>query len=308
MPSTNTPAKQRDGRLLAIENEEAVLVALYQFGWLATRQLAALVWPNASSPRVAQRTLERLRAAAEVLWKKGSDGATVYALSTAGARRVHDVYGEKALVSREPLRYIERQYEHRCLANDCAIWWLNATKHLGGFVDTEHEIQKGKATINAKEAHFASQSGKVPDALLHLPVPVDAHNPEGDDYWSVWVEAECGHKNLKKQEHMVAELAYILGRYRTQMRERRRGCDGMVRTYCVRQAYVVCPKTAHEERLAKTLLAFLWKPAVTADYDTAYIRKNIVVWRPGGTGESVEDLVKGSPTLTAYDKELQKRA
>ncbi|MGN8107803.1 replication-relaxation family protein [Paraburkholderia sp. 22098] len=308
MPSTNAPAKQRDGRLLAIENEEAVLIALYQFGWLATRQLSALVWPNATSPRVAQRTLERLRAAGEVLWKKGSDGATVYALSTAGERRVYDVYGEKALVSREPLRYIERHYEHRCLANDVCIWWLNAAKHLGGFVDTEHEIQKRKAVINVKEAHFASQSGKVPDALLHLPVPPDVPNPDGDDYWSVWVETECGHKNLKKQEHMVAELAYIVGRYGTQMSERRRGPDGIVRTYRVREAYVVCPKTAHEERLVKTLLAFLRRPTVAANYNGALIRKSIKVWRPDGTGESVEDLVKRVPALAAYDKELQKRA
>lgn len=300
--------KPLDGRLLAVENEEAVLIAVYQFGWLATRQLAALLWPDATSPRVAQRTLSRLRDVGEVLWKKGADGATVYALSAAGARRVERVYGETALISREPLRYIERQYEHRCLANDIAIWWLNAAKHLGGFVDTEHEIQKRKATINLKEAHFASASGKVPDALLHVPVPAGADNVENDDFWTVWVEAECGHKNLTKQEHMVAELAYILGKYGTQMHERRRGHDSIIRTYRVREAYVICPKPAHEERLVRTLLAFLRKPHVAGNYDARLVRRSIKVWRMDGTGESVEDLIARVPDLSAYDKELVSRA
>ncbi|MDR5813851.1 replication-relaxation family protein [Caballeronia sp. LZ033] len=297
--------KPLDGRLLAVENEEAVLIAVYQFSWLATRQLAALVWPDAASPRVAQRTLSRLRDAGEVLWKKGADGATVYALSAAGARRVERVYGETALISREPLRYIERQYQHRCLANDIAIWWLTQQRHRGGFVDTEHEIQRRKATINSKDAHFASASGKIPDALLHVPVPAGVPD---SDYWSVWVEAECGHKNLGKQEHMVAELAYILGRYGTQMTERRRGRDGIVRTYTVVEAFVVCPTVGHEERLARTLLAFLRKPSVMNDYDTAYIRKHVVVWRPDGTVEAIEDLVTRMPGLVAYDRQLVKRA
>ena len=71
-------ANSKDGRAVARENEVRVLRALNRFGWLRTRDLAALVWQEwARSPagepslkpatataaglRMAQRTLRRLR-------------------------------------------------------------------------------------------------------------------------------------------------------------------------------------------------------------------------------------------------------
>ncbi|MEZ0246991.1 MAG: hypothetical protein ACAH09_10170, partial [Methylophilaceae bacterium] len=68
----------KDGRAIARANEVRVLRALHRFGWLRTRDLAALVWQRwanqpaekhnlqppiatASGLRMAQRTLRRLR-------------------------------------------------------------------------------------------------------------------------------------------------------------------------------------------------------------------------------------------------------
>jgi hypothetical protein len=76
----------KDGRKIAQENGLRVLRALHRFGWLRTRDVAALVWqhwvakvpagaepklaptlPTASGVRMAQRTLRRLRDAKIVL-------------------------------------------------------------------------------------------------------------------------------------------------------------------------------------------------------------------------------------------------
>jgi hypothetical protein len=91
-----------DGRIIATENEIHVLRALHRFGWLRTRDLAALIWQRwksrligeaalrppvatASGLRMAQRTLRQLADARQVLRGKALDDSLIYALSEAGA-------------------------------------------------------------------------------------------------------------------------------------------------------------------------------------------------------------------------------
>lgn len=75
----------RDGRMVAAENEVRVLRALHRFGWLRTRDIAALLWrlwrknpvdgepdlkpldATSSGLRMAQRTLRRLAAEHQLL-------------------------------------------------------------------------------------------------------------------------------------------------------------------------------------------------------------------------------------------------
>jgi hypothetical protein len=83
--------KQLDGRAVAQDNELRILRGLNRFGWLRTRDLAALVFTRwagkpvqnpslvpptatASALRMAQRTLRRMLDARLVLQAGGPDG------------------------------------------------------------------------------------------------------------------------------------------------------------------------------------------------------------------------------------------
>lgn len=85
----------KDGRTVARENELRVMRALHRFGWLRTRDLAAIVcqrWvrnpagepnlapstPTAAGLRMAQRTLSRLRGKRLVLSSRAPDGSLIH--------------------------------------------------------------------------------------------------------------------------------------------------------------------------------------------------------------------------------------
>lgn len=294
-----------DGRLVAVENELKILLALHRFGWLPTRHLHAYVWPESAAPRMAQRTLERLREAGEVLHKRGRDGAVVYALTALGAKRLRKVYGIDASSVKDIARRIERNYEHRCTANEVAIWW-SQHERCAGF-ETEHEVSSGRALLRKKQAGFAKKEGKVPDALLfaNAPAGVDA------DVVTIWVEAEGGHKNIAKQRHMVSELAYIVGYGGTSHEERRLRPDGLV-VYEVQLALVACPTLAHEHRLVRTMLEFLFDANKRFNhYPTDRILKSVQVWRPGEVAaddktESLFDILARRKDLQEFERRLRR--
>ncbi|WP_150568361.1 hypothetical protein [Pandoraea morbifera] len=93
---------KKNGRIAAAENETRVLRALHRFGWLRTRDVAALLWctpwqkhpvappsfvsvaASASGLRMAQYTLRRLADTRQVLRGRGPDGSVLYALAEAG--------------------------------------------------------------------------------------------------------------------------------------------------------------------------------------------------------------------------------
>ena len=58
----NNEQKQIDGRDIAAENDLRICLGLAQFGWLTTRMIAGLVWPDAAQgQRSAQRRLKSLQ-------------------------------------------------------------------------------------------------------------------------------------------------------------------------------------------------------------------------------------------------------
>lgn len=291
----NTPGRRLgvDGRVLAIENEEHILRALWRFGWLPIRQIAAYIWPKSASPRIAQRTLARLREQREVLWKTGPDGSTVYTLSVAGARRLARDCGIPASATKDVLRYIERNFEHRCLANALCIWWLNSDFEGAAGVYTEHEIATGRALLTRKNAHEFLGPMKIPDALL-LMRPMEKSHP--DAVWLGWVEVERGHKNRKDQENMVRQLAHILGKTGTQLT--------LNSIHKVRFAIVACPKRAHETRLVRYMLEFLIRQPY-GQYSESYIKNNLHVWRPNGETPSMDALIKEEPDLRKFENDLR---
>jgi hypothetical protein len=298
-------AKAKDGRILANNNEEEVLWALHRFGWLPTRHLAAYVWPTATSVRVAQRTMARLRESGEVCYVRGEDGSTVYYLSASGVRRVKRVYGVEAKTFKDMGRRVSRNYGHRNIANGVVIWWRFLGER-GGRFETEHEILSKKATINKKGAHLFSAEGKVPDALVFMDAPDDnGQNKHQDDVWVGWVEAECGYKNWKKQLHLVAELAHILGANGTQMTERRLREDGTICSYRVKFALVACPEPTHELRLVRSMLYFLCAVKNRSHFDANYVLAHTIVWRLNGDRATLQQLIDSSEALRAYEKKLR---
>ncbi|WP_250476210.1 hypothetical protein [Caballeronia sp. INML1] len=193
--------KARDGRIIAREREDRLLKSLARFGFLRTRDCAALrpVWSSgatgeprleapvatASDLRMAQRTLRRLADARQVLRGQGPDGSVVYALSEAGARRLQHA-GITASTGKDLVRAFSSAYfRHRTIANMVAIRAL-----LAGYkVTTERELSQGKGL------GVEGIAGKKPDVLLR-----------GDD-GKVWlVEIERSRKNAKEYARLLKWL------------------------------------------------------------------------------------------------------
>lgn len=183
----------KDGRTIARENEIRVLRALHRFGWLRTRDVAALVWqrwarnpagepdlkpslPTAAGLRMTQRTLRRLREKRQVLSSRAPDGSLIYALAEAGARLLQHI-GVTAVTGKDLMRsFSSAHYRHRCIANEVAVGAIVA----GYRVSTEREIAQG-LWLGGEQGI----AGKKPDALIRA----------GDTAW--WVEVERSRKNAK---------------------------------------------------------------------------------------------------------------
>lgn len=197
---------KKDGRQIARENEARVLRALHRFGWLRTRDLAALCWqrwasrpngtpgmepvqPRASSVRMAQRTMCRLRDGRLVIRGQGPDGSVIYALSESGARALKDA-GITAISGKDLVRgFSSAYYRHRCIANEIAISGM-----VQGFrASTEREIAQG-LWLGGE----AGIEGKRPDVLLRSGNQVH------------WVEVERSRKNAKDYKAFLAWMGKVL--------------------------------------------------------------------------------------------------
>jgi len=194
----------KDGRVAAHENSIRVLRALHRFGWLRTRDLAALVWqrwaakapaegPNLQPPiateaglRMAQRTLRRMRQARWVLSSQAPDGSVIYAMSEVGARILRQM-GMAAVTGKDQVRsFSTTHFRHRCVANEVAIGAI-----IAGFrVSTEREISQG-LWIGGKQGI----AGKLPDVLLR----------NNSQVW--WVEVERSRKNVKSADGLRCWLS-----------------------------------------------------------------------------------------------------
>ena len=197
--TTTEQEKNPNGQDVAADNELHILYWLHRFGWLRTRDLASLVWYDSRSAdsaiSMAQRTLKRLKSSRQVLHKIAPDGATVYALALAGAKRLGDEAGIDARSGKDVLRVLGN-YEHRCNANVFAINQVRA----GEKIWTEREIQSGRAPVR-------TVLHKVPDGLI------DATNDEDKDSFLAlsWVEIERGHKKADDFTKMMNFAYTVLG-------------------------------------------------------------------------------------------------
>lgn len=194
----------RDGRIIAAENEARLLRSLRRFGWLRTRDSAALraAWSRrasgeptlkapvatASDVRMAQRTLRRLVDARQVLRGQAPDGSVIYALSEAGARRLQKS-GVPAASGKDLIRsFSTAQFRHRSIANEIAIGGI-----LAGYrVSTEREIAQDRWFGGADGI-----AGKKPDVLLRA------------DKQVFWVEVERSRRNARDYAKLLAWLKLV---------------------------------------------------------------------------------------------------
>jgi len=275
---------------LSRQNEHKVLIQLERFGWLPMSQIHAYCWPSNSTPRSAQRTLANLLAQNQVTFRtRAKSREKVYALTGPGAARLNLELGIDALVLNDLQKSVDSSaFAHRCLANDIAVWWYWAQEQNGGAFFTEHEVITGRAPFRSAPLTMTHAKGKIPDGVLSMP----SRDPESPyTKWYGWVEVERGWKNKADQASMVAHLCDILALHQTRWEI---GTKAILKF-----AMVACPLPAHETRLTSELRAFLDKHG--HDYDVAYIRKFLYVWRPDGTAHPVGELMAEGDARLAAD-------
>ena len=198
--------RRPDGRVLALDAERRTLRALHRFGWLRTRDLAALVhtkWApkpaaepslapiaaTASALRMAQRTLRRMREARLVLSAQGPDGSTLYALAEPGVRALLTL-GVEAVSGKDAMRGISGGYfRHRCVSNEIAI----AGIVQGLRASTEREIAQGLWAGGS-----AGIAGKRPDVLWR--------NRESWD----WIEVQRSRPTARDYARLLVWLQHML--------------------------------------------------------------------------------------------------
>lgn len=195
----------KDGRVIAQENEVRVLRALHRFGWLRTKDLAALVWQAwsttpAAAPslkpvaatsgnlRMAQRTLRRMYDKRLVLRGRAPDGGQIYGLAESGKQTLLQM-GIRAESGKDLVRaFSSAFYRHRCIANQIAIGAI-----ITGYkASTEREIAQGLWL--GGEPGIA---GKRPDVLIRAREAI----------W--WVEVERSRKNSKDYARLLAWLQRV---------------------------------------------------------------------------------------------------
>lgn len=295
----SSPARRIDnGRVLATENEEAVLHALSRYGFLSAVQLQALVWPTSTQPRLAQRTLRRLIEEHQVerqFVKK--TGGQVYALTAAGSCRTLAVFAKDPGPTLRALDKAVNVFKHRQFGNDMCIWWETLEGNTFEDVNTEYEIEKGRALINKKDAHFGKTKGKVPDALLLYPGQVDPKT--GEEFTAVgWGEVEMSKKKGKDYTHLISELCHLLGGYGSQRYTLPNGARVLF-------AMIACPAVEHEEKLVQGVLTHLatspWKR-----YNWEFVKKGVCIWSGGKGWVNLNKWVLQHPEVAAWDEALRK--
>lgn len=198
----------KDGRAIARANEFRILRSLQRFGWLRTRDLAQLGWTRwpskpiepfklansptrASSLRMAQRTLRRLRLMRNVISSQAPDGSIVYTLSEAGARALKNS-GIDSVSGKDLVRSFSASYfRHRCISNEIAIAGITQ----GFRVSTEREIAQGRWLGGE-----AGVLGKRPDVVIR------------DDKRAIFVEVEKSRKKKTEYQALIRWLCALLQR------------------------------------------------------------------------------------------------
>lgn len=190
-----------DGRLVAEQNDQAVLHWLHRFGGLTTRQLARLVWPGKSAgQRMAQRTIGRLEKQRLVLERSLFTGGKIYVLSEGGARLLRELgtpdvsaRGHRDLSFRKPM--------HRMIANDFLIETHNKLVQnavTNAKIWTEFEVQRRLAPYPVVAIR---KRLKIPDGIIQ------------QDNNVIWIEVENAYKSPREIGRVIETAALFFENY-----------------------------------------------------------------------------------------------
>lgn len=241
----------KDGRLIARGRETQVLRSLARFGWLRTRDIAALCWnrwlpkPMAlldlaavnatkSGLRMAQRTLKRLRLQHKVISSQAPDGSIVYALAEAGARVLQEAGGDAASGKDLVRGFSAAFFRHRCIANEVAIAAINQ----GFRVSTEREIAKG-LWLGGEAGIF----GKRPDVVIR------------DGKRVTFCEVEKSRKKQAEYQALVRWLSRLL-----QLQQKSGGQAQLSPEVCLERVVFICTQ-GFRTKLMRDLDASGWSQA-----------------------------------------------
>lgn len=283
--ATPSPAvvKRPDNRVIQSQNERKVLDALNRYGYLLTRQVAALVWPKSGNERQAQRTLANLKDAGLVEQQFTLiQGDITFCLTAAGARRLTEFTGLDASSGENNVTRVRKHDGHRSVANDICIWWETHESEALGGVNTEHEIANARGVVSTVPQLPGELKGKIPDALLFMkPEAEDAPTP------TFWVEVEHSDKSSKEMRHMISFLAHMLAGYGNNAFEL--GYKGHILNFAV----FACPDMGHEQKVLRAVLL----RAAQGGYSTAKLLDLFVIWRPQGELVTMRNMLNVHPKV-----------
>ncbi len=201
MPETARQAEKNElttnlspGAIRGRENEEQVLVALHKFGWLTTRQIGQIVWPDGkSSIAMARRVLARLKDRRFLVYRPLPQQNHAWVLTTEGAKRLHEMGCEDAKRGTDLLRGKKANvWFHRWLANEILI---QSRLPFESF-STEYEIQGHRSPLSLYPPHRKSYLGKIPDALFIT------QTNNGRTYLD-WIEVELSRKRISDLKNLI---------------------------------------------------------------------------------------------------------
>lgn len=176
-----------DKRIIGERNRTDVLMWLARFGWLTSRMVAALVWPDAAQAQaMARRTLKALADDKLIMSRPLPRGGSAYLVSAKGARLLSEQTGMEAesgnsLALGNPV--------HRA----CSNWYLINAVQRGLNVVTEHEIASERGPCRVLK-------GKQADGLVIA-----------DDGACTWLECEHSAKSRPERHKTVALVQDCLG-------------------------------------------------------------------------------------------------
>lgn len=176
-----------DKRIIGERNRTDVLRWLARFGWLTTRMVAALVWPDAAHAQpMARRTLKLLSDDKLIICRPLSKGGTAYLLSAKGARLLSEQTG---LTAESGNTLALGNLVHRA----CSNWYLIRAVQQGLSVVTEHEIASERGPCRVLK-------GKQADGLVIA-----------DDGACIWLECENSAKSRPERHKTVALVQDCIG-------------------------------------------------------------------------------------------------
>jgi hypothetical protein len=206
MKQSPAPPLRPDNRLVACQNDFAVLKLIHEFGHLRRSEIGRGVWPRSPPTyalKITRRVVRRLLERRLLLERLNGLGGHSLVLSSRGAHRLQeiDVIAQNGY---DLSNVLGPQFFHRTLGT-C---YLIERASLGEKVYGEYSIITGRGLIGRGE--LSQRFGKIPDGLITVPGStrgLDASLRAAD-----WLEVESSYKRGADLDRIFRTL-YRVGQF-----------------------------------------------------------------------------------------------